>query len=82
MAANRHQLGRNPAVDRGFAGVHGDRAGCRLVGHHGRDADELWAPADRLPAVPAPIHSEFYARRHPLTLFCLGKLQYCLVTGD
>ena len=38
------------------------RSGHRLVGDHRRDADDLGAAADRLPAVPAAVRAELHAR--------------------
>jgi sn-glycerol 3-phosphate transport system permease protein len=48
LAADRQQLGRDPAAHRRPAGVLLHRPGRRLVDHHRRHPDDLGAAADRL----------------------------------
>ncbi len=51
--------GRDAAADSRLAGVRLRRSGSRLVGDLCGRSDDLGAPDDRLPAVPARLHPEF-----------------------
>ena len=53
-------------ADRRTADFRLDRPGHRLVDHHRRNADDLGAATDRVPAVPAAVRAKFHARRNPL----------------